>query len=291
MRKPAEGKAVGAGDGPTHKPDGRSGRSRRTRQAVIDALLTLIAEGDPNPGAHRVAEHAEVSTRTVFAHFTSLDDLHCASVEQATARVLSLLSPIDLDQPLGGRIDELCRQRARVNEEIGPITRAAALRAPASVPLARAVERGRRASREQIDRIFAVELARLDEPARRRRRATLDALVGPYAWDLLRSTHGLPPDEARLAVREALHALLPPSASPADPDLALAATSTAPSAPDGRADDRSRAHATDDAVAEIDQRIERLVAAIETGTPADLVAPRLRELKAARAALVNYEPR
>jgi TetR/AcrR family transcriptional regulator, regulator of autoinduction and epiphytic fitness len=289
MKRSGEEGVADVGQGAEHKPDGRSARSQRTRRAVIDALLTLIAEGDANPGAQRVAERAGVSTRTVFAHFTSLDDLHCASVERATVRVLSLLSPIDRDQPLVGRIDELCRQRARLNEEIGPIMRAAALRAPSSVPLARAVERGRRASREQIDRIFAAELARLDEQARRRRCATVDALVGPDAWHLLRSTHGLPPHEARLAVREALHAQLSASA-PTDSDVAPVTTVTAPSTPDARADDRSRAGNIDRAAVELDQRIERLVAAIETGTPADLIAPRLRELKAARAALTTHEP-
>ncbi|HEY8544397.1 MAG TPA: TetR/AcrR family transcriptional regulator, partial [Acidimicrobiales bacterium] len=204
---------AGRGDGDGRRSDGRSARSHRTRQAVIDALLALIAEGDAGPSAQKVAERAGVSARTVFAHFTSLEDLHCAGVEAATVRALSLLSPVRLDQPLAGRIDELCRQRARLNEEIGPVTRAAALRAPASVPLAQAVERGRRASREQIERIFAAELAPLDAPTRRGRCATVDALVGPDTWHLLRAAHGLSPDDARLAVHDALHALLTPAAA------------------------------------------------------------------------------
>ncbi|HEY8547606.1 MAG TPA: hypothetical protein VIL36_21235, partial [Acidimicrobiales bacterium] len=57
-----------------------------------------------------------------------------------------------------------------------------------------------------------------------------------------------------------------------------------PTAPDPDAD------APADPVADVDQRIERLVAAIEAGTPADLVAPRLRQLKAARTALTGPEP-
>jgi AcrR family transcriptional regulator len=286
VRRSEEDAPAEAGEGAGHKPDGRSARAQRTRRAVIDALLTLIAEGDASPGAQRVAERADVSTRTVFAHFTSLEDLHCASVEQATVHALSLLSPIDVDQPLAGRIDALCHQRGRLNEELGPVTRAAALRAPASVPLARAVERGRRASREQIDRIFAAELARLDEPARRWCRATLDALVGPDVWDVLRSTHGLPPHEARLAVREALHAQLSSPGSPADNEL----TPVAAPRPGAGADDSSRSDDAGYAVADIDRKIERLVAAIEAGAPADLVTLRLHELKAARESLTAHEP-
>ncbi len=148
-----------------------------------------------------------------------------------------------------------------------------------------AVGLGRLASRQQIDRIFAAELARLDEPARKRQRATLDALVGPDVWHLLRSSHGLPQHEARLAVREALYAQLPPPVPPGGGKIAPASTST----PGASAD---HSHPADDAdrTEEVDQRIERLMAAIEAGTPADLVAPRLRELKAARGALEAYGP-
>ena len=55
--------------------DGRTTRSARTRDAVIEALHALIVAGDPKPNAQRIAERAGVSTRTVFAHFASLDDL------------------------------------------------------------------------------------------------------------------------------------------------------------------------------------------------------------------------
>jgi AcrR family transcriptional regulator len=242
---------------------------------VVDALLSLLREGDLQPGAARVAERAGVSTRTVFAHFASLEDLYRAGVEHATALVLSLLRPIAPDLPLARRISALCTQRARVNEEIGPVRRAAALKAPLSPTLAAARERGRRASYEQLDRVFGAELGRLDAAARRRRRAAADAVLSGEAWDLLRTTHGLSPDEARAAVEEAVRPLLTPDAPPVQPGAPGAPAPAEPCGPVRRA-------AADRTLAEVDRKVERLLAAIEAGAPADAIAPRLQALAAAR---------
>jgi TetR/AcrR family transcriptional regulator, regulator of autoinduction and epiphytic fitness len=254
---------------------GHTPRSQRTREAVVDALLALIREGDPKPGARQVADRAGVSTRTVFAHFATLEDLYRASVERATAMVLSLLTPIDPGLPLAERIDSLCAQRAQVNEEIGPIRRAAALQAPFSPALAEAQAYGRRASYEQLDRVFAAELGRLDRRARRRRRAAADAALSGDTWDLLRTTHGLSPDEARAAVHETVRPLLAPPEPPTPP---MAAEPPTPA----DAEHLARVAAAERAVADIDHKIDRLVAAVEAGSPADLLTPRLHELREKR---------
>lgn len=256
------------------RPDGRAERSKRTRQAVIDALLALIRDGDPNPGAREVAERAGVSTRTVFAHFASLEDLHRASVQRVTGMVLSLLTRIDPAEPLAARVDSLSRQRARVNEEIGPMRRAAALQAASSAALSEARERGRRASVAQLERVFARELGGLDDATRRRRVGTIDAVLSGDAWDLLRGTHGLSYDAARLAVGEAVRTLL----GDASPPLELAAALPA------KDDDGPRVRAAERALADLEQRIERLVAAIEAGSPANILAPRLETLHEERRA-------
>lgn len=273
MNQSADAEAA-APDGPS-EPEGRSARAQRTRGAVVDALVALLREGTVAPGAREVAERAGVSTRTVFAHFATLEDLYQACVEQATATVLSLLTPVDPGLPLAERIDDVCTQRARVNEEIGPMRRAAALKAPFSPALARTRAYARRASYEQLDRVFATELDALASPARRRRRASVDALLSGETWDLLRDTHGLAVDEALPAVREAVRALLPPVAT-ATPDSTSA--TTGPPDPT-RAARRAAAQRTLD---DIERRIDRLVAAIEAGSPGDLLAPRLQALRSAR---------
>jgi TetR/AcrR family transcriptional regulator of autoinduction and epiphytic fitness len=55
--------------------DGRVLRGERNREAIVEALLELYQEGDPQPPARAIAERAGVSLRTVFQHFNDMDTL------------------------------------------------------------------------------------------------------------------------------------------------------------------------------------------------------------------------
>src|SRR5918999_531322 len=79
--------------------DGRTARAVRTRNAIVDATIALVEEGDLRPTAPRVAERAEVSVRSVFQHFDDLDSLYAAVAERLYQRVRGLVSA-DLDQSL-----------------------------------------------------------------------------------------------------------------------------------------------------------------------------------------------
>jgi AcrR family transcriptional regulator len=173
------------------------------------ALESLLADGVVGPSAGQIAARAGVSTRSVYVHFSSLDDLLRSVSERTTARVISLLTPIDPTTALSARIDDLTGQRARINEEIGPIRRAAARQEATSAVIGEARAYGRKASRDQIDRVFSAELQALSRKDRVRRAAAIDALVSGESWDLLRTVHDLSPDDARLAVRDAVRRLLP----------------------------------------------------------------------------------
>lgn len=57
-------------------PDRRAGLKARHRQAILDAADSLIRErGKPHFSVDELAERADVSRRTVFNHFSSLDDV------------------------------------------------------------------------------------------------------------------------------------------------------------------------------------------------------------------------
>jgi TetR/AcrR family transcriptional regulator of autoinduction and epiphytic fitness len=88
--------------------DGRNARSRRTRDAVIEAVQALVGEGEVDPSARRIAERAGVSARSIFTHFSSLEDLHRAVAERTAVRVIDMLSVIDLDQAFAVRVEALC---------------------------------------------------------------------------------------------------------------------------------------------------------------------------------------
>lgn len=220
--------------------DGRVARSHRTRAAVVDALAALIAAGEPEPGARRIAEAAGVSVRTVFAHFAGLDDLHQALVERVRDQVLERLRPIDPSAPLDERVGELCRQRARIAEELGAHRRAAAARAAASAPLAAAREASALASKAQVERVFAAELAAFTPAERARRVAAVDAAVSGEAWDLLRGVHGLSVESATRAMATTVAAVLAGPAPEAAPGWRAEAAAVLADAEARIADLRSR---------------------------------------------------
>lgn len=250
--------------------DGRAARALRTRDAVLDALEAFVREGRADPGARHVAERAGVSTRSIFAHFASMDDLHGALASRIRTRVIGLLRPIDPGGPLEVRVADLCEQRGRVAEEIGAFRRAAAARAESSPALAAARREGERASIEQIERVFATELAPLPAADRAARVAVVDAIVSGDAWDRLRTAHSLSEDGAAAATSAAVIAVLRAGAGMPGPRGAPEV--------DRRAE-------VEIVLADVDARSARLVAAVEAGTPPEVVAPRLAELAAVRAAL------
>lgn len=53
---------------------GRPAQRRRTRRAIVEATMRLIAAGE-SPSAGEIAAAAEVSRRTVYSYFPSLDHL------------------------------------------------------------------------------------------------------------------------------------------------------------------------------------------------------------------------
>ena len=52
--------------------DGRLQRSERSREAIVQALLSLVREGAPRPTAERVAEKAGVGIRTQLSTAAAL---------------------------------------------------------------------------------------------------------------------------------------------------------------------------------------------------------------------------
>ena len=73
---------------PCATPDRRTELKARYRQAILDAADSLICErGKPQFSVDELAERADVSRRTVFNHFSSLDDVimtTCTQVLRAT---------------------------------------------------------------------------------------------------------------------------------------------------------------------------------------------------------------
>ncbi|MET0493050.1 MAG: TetR/AcrR family transcriptional regulator [Actinoplanes sp.] len=188
---------------PTQRIDGRTARSERTRNAIVEAHVTLILEGDLRPTADRIAKHAGVSLRALWSHFADMEALFAASGERILEQRDSAHEPIPADLPLPARIDAYCHQRARLLEQIAPAAKASALKEPFS-PALQGYRRSHVARvRTEVKTLFAREIGD-DE--------TLLAAVTASSmwptWGTLRDAMGLDPDQARAALTRTVTALL-----------------------------------------------------------------------------------
>lgn len=188
--------------------DGRNERGERTRDAVVDAMLGLIEDGDLRPTAPRVAERAGVALRTVFHHFDDMEALLSAAAERQIARHLETLPVIPADAPLDDRIEMLVASRARSLEAIAPVRRAALLWEPFSDVVASRLRAIRERGRAEVLRVFAPELARLGPADRRDAVEALTVASSWSTWEALRRHQGLSPAQARRVMKRTIAALL-----------------------------------------------------------------------------------
>ena len=162
--------------------DGRVLRGARNRDAIVDALLQLLADGDPQPSSRAIAQRAGVSLRTVFQHFNDIDSLYAAVAQRQVERLWSKLDALPAcDAPLDERIEAVVAQRAELFEAIGPVRRAATGINTSSPALLRGLARSEAFLHRQIAETFAPELA---EDADRTMAA--DFAASWEAWEGLR---------------------------------------------------------------------------------------------------------
>jgi AcrR family transcriptional regulator len=189
------------------KIDGRRARGIRTRDAIVSALMDLIAGGDIAPTAQQIADRAEVSVRSVYQHFTDVEGLYADASSRTFDWVMSASKDIDPDWPLKRRIDEFVVTRTTTLEILTPFSRASRLIEPTSAAIRQNRLTMQRWGRDRISRIFATELDKLEGPARAPLLAAIDTMSSAEAWEHLRTT-GHNVKSARQIVRTGVAALL-----------------------------------------------------------------------------------
>jgi len=180
--------------------DGRLARSARTRRAIVDALRSLHHDGDLRPTAHRVAERAGVSLRTVWQHFNDLETLLVEAGRRDYEIALRYVTPIDVDAPLAARLRQLVRQRGRMYEDLAPVWRAARLQEPFSPQIRRNRDQLLEAARDQLERVLGGELAALSDATRGPVFAGLQVATAWSTWESLRGELGFTAEDAEQAV-------------------------------------------------------------------------------------------
>lgn len=187
--------------------DGRTLRALRTREAIVDATIALLEEGDLRPTAPRVAERAAVSVRSVFQHFDDLETLHASVAERLATRLAGIVLLVPASLPQTDRIDRFVRQRAVLLEAVTPIRRAAEVHRPFSKEITARLRDGQAFLRAEVESTFAPEL----EAAGSDREELLDALDAALSWatwDGLRQGLGRDQDAAARVVTRLVESVL-----------------------------------------------------------------------------------
>jgi TetR/AcrR family transcriptional regulator of autoinduction and epiphytic fitness len=189
--------------------DGRTARAERTRRAIVDAHLGLLDEGDLKPTGERIAERAGVSLRALWTNFKDMERLFAATGERLMERQLAAFRPVSPDLPIERRVQEFCRQRARLLELIAPAARAARIREPFSAQLR--LNRAWYIShvRGEVAELFAAELG---APGADRDRL-VDALIvacTASSWSLMRDDLGLGVEAATTVMTRMVESLVRP---------------------------------------------------------------------------------
>jgi TetR/AcrR family transcriptional regulator of autoinduction and epiphytic fitness len=187
--------------------DGRVLRGERNRDAIVDALLALLAEGDSQPSARNIAQRAGVSLRTVFQHFNDIDTLYGAVAQRQVDRLWSKLDPLPgPDAPLAVRIDAVVTQRVELFETIAPVRRAAVVINSSSPALQRGLARSEAFLRRQVAETFEAELSGDAD-----RLAAADFAASWEAWEGMRRSSRRSVATATRIMRVLLRAVLEPT--------------------------------------------------------------------------------
>ncbi len=194
--------------------DGRRARRARNREAVVDALVDLLAEGTGSPGAEAIAARAGVSVSSVFRYFDGLGDLNDQTIERYFTRYAPLFEIPDIGEgSLTERIERYVDARVRLYDAIAPIARLARSRAYDHPRMAPALARARATFLDQIRHHFAAELggATADRNGASDPNdvaGLVDALTSFESWDLAHGAHGRSLDQVRTSWVHGLGRLL-----------------------------------------------------------------------------------
>jgi len=190
------------------KIDGRTARARRTREAIVDAVLGLLDAGDLRPSVEDIAARAGVSPRSIFQHFGDRETLLRAVGMRQTERVSQIVEHLPDTGPFDERVEAFVEQRARMLEFITPVRRAAVLNEPFSEGSHAGLQAFRAFKRAEAERVFAPELDARPAAEREEVVRALGAATDWNTWEALRAHQGLSVADAGAVMRRTIRALL-----------------------------------------------------------------------------------
>lgn len=219
LKSGGPGGAAAAPESPSGETDGRLQRGERARAHLLDALLSLLADGNYAPSIQEISERAGVSRRLVFHHFKDAETMHLAFMRKQTAALADLVAPIPEALPLATRLLALVEQRARIYEKITPTRRAGITREYVFPVFARGLQMFRAMKRAQVEAVFAPEIRSCQASMQREIATALGCTASFSTWEALRGHQQLGLDDAQQALTNILTGVL--RLTPAGASLAM----------------------------------------------------------------------
>lgn len=194
-----------------HGGSGRVAQRRRTRRAIVEAAAQLLA-ADRTPSVAEIAEAADVSRRTVYAYFPTLEQL----LIDATAGALSnagideALDPDAHGNDVRARVDALVRTLLDLSTEALPLGRRLIGLTVDTPPEPQPFGAARRGYRriEWIERAVEPLRDQLGAEQFERLVSGLALVIGWEAMIVLRDVRGLGPGEEEKVTTWAARALI-----------------------------------------------------------------------------------
>jgi AcrR family transcriptional regulator len=194
----------------TDSQTGRFRQRRRTRAAIVNATAELLRSGGTTPGVSEIAEAADVSRRTVYQYFPTVDQL----LLDAT---LGLLSQTPVDNAIAqadpggdasGRVTAMIRTLTDLSSQTMPLGRSL-IRLTVDAPAGSAGQPKRGYRRiNWIERALEPLRDNLDDSGFERLVSALSMVIGWEALIVLQDLRGLPPPEQADVCTWAAHALI-----------------------------------------------------------------------------------
>tara|TARA_R110002072_G_scaffold109128_3_gene236180 strand:+ start:20898 stop:21503 length:606 start_codon:yes stop_codon:yes gene_type:complete len=192
-----------AGNETAAVPDGRRLRTERSRQAIIEASLKLIAEGTLVPTAQLIADRAEVGIRSFFRHFPDMEALFSAVDDYGREATEALFIGGDRDGTLQERLVHAIERHADGYENQTSIILSTAAQRWRYEVLRKNYARYQRGLRKDLDD-WLPELKSLS----RDQREAVDGVASFEMWHRLREHQGQSKKHAIEIVVGIIHNLL-----------------------------------------------------------------------------------
>ncbi len=97
--------------------DGRFARSKKTKDAIVRALLKLL-RNTPFPTAEQVAKESKIGLRTVYRQFKDMESIYLSLHEECMHSLGQIFnSDVDLDRPFNERVSFAIGERFTIYEK------------------------------------------------------------------------------------------------------------------------------------------------------------------------------